>query len=166
MASHYTYERTAGRDEVAALLSVLADELAAGTVRFGHGAETVAIAVPDEVDLELEFGTEDGEVEVEIEMEWAGTDLDAIAAAIDALADADERVDEPPISPAAQPDRQARFEVFRDRGDEWRWRLVHRNGNILATGAEGHTQKHNALKGLRSVKRNAPLAEIDTDSSK
>ena len=54
----------------------------------------------------------------------------------------------------------ARFEVFRDRGDEWRWRLRHRSGNIIATSGEGYTRKHNAWKGLRSVVRNAPGAEL------
>ena len=52
----------------------------------------------------------------------------------------------------------ARFELFEDRGGEWRWRLRHRNGNIIATSGEGYTRKHNAKKGLRSVVRNAPGA--------
>jgi len=57
----------------------------------------------------------------------------------------------------------ARFELFRDRVDEWRWRLRHRNGNVIATSDESYTRKHNARKGLRSVVQNAPGAEV-TDS--
>jgi len=54
----------------------------------------------------------------------------------------------------------ARFEVFQDRADEWRWRLVHRNGNIIAASGEGYTTRQNAEKGMRSVMRNAPGASI------
>jgi amphi-Trp domain-containing protein len=65
-----------------------------------------------------------------------------------------------PVGAAAPIQSLARFEVFRDRGDEWRWRLRHRNGNVIATGGEGYTRKHNALKGLRSVMGNAPGTEL------
>ncbi|MFC7193552.1 HVO_2922 family protein [Halosimplex aquaticum] len=58
---------------------------------------------------------------------------------------------------------QARFELFRDRANEWRWRLVHRNGNVIASSGEGYTRKHNAEKGLRSVMRNAPDATLVED---
>ncbi|WP_335999396.1 YegP family protein [Halorientalis halophila] len=50
---------------------------------------------------------------------------------------------------------QARFELYEDKGDEWRWRLRHRNGNLIANGGEGYTRKHNAQKGMASVRRNA-----------
>ncbi|WP_338739479.1 HVO_2922 family protein [Haloplanus salilacus] len=50
---------------------------------------------------------------------------------------------------------QATFELYEDRADEWRWRLRHRNGNIIADGGEGYTRKHNAQKGMVSVRRNA-----------
>ena len=59
----------------------------------------------------------------------------------------------------------ARFEIFLDRGSEWRWRLRHRNGNIIATSGEGYTQKHNAWKGLRCVMANAPEAAVTDESS-
>lgn len=55
---------------------------------------------------------------------------------------------------------QARFELYQDRGDEWRWRLRHRNGNVIADSGEGYTRKHNAKKGLQSVRRNALGAEL------
>lgn len=54
----------------------------------------------------------------------------------------------------------ARFEVYPDRAEEWRWRLRHRNGNIIATSGEGYTQKHNAQKCLRSVMANSTAAEV------
>ncbi|KPN31549.1 tryptophanyl-tRNA synthetase [Halolamina pelagica] len=50
---------------------------------------------------------------------------------------------------------QARFELYEDRGGEFRWRLRHRNGQIVATSGEGYTQRHNAQNGIESVRDNA-----------
>ncbi|MCD2199462.1 DUF1508 domain-containing protein [Halobacterium sp. KA-4] len=50
---------------------------------------------------------------------------------------------------------QAQFELFEDKAGEFRWRLRHRNGNVIADGGEGYTAKHNAQKGMQSVRRNA-----------
>jgi uncharacterized protein YegP (UPF0339 family) len=58
------------------------------------------------------------------------------------------------------PDSKATFEVYEDSNAEWRWRLVHDNGNILADSGEGYASKQKAEQGLRSVKENAPGAEV------
>ncbi|MFB6141050.1 MAG: DUF1508 domain-containing protein [Halosimplex sp.] len=50
---------------------------------------------------------------------------------------------------------QARFELYEDASEQWRWRLRHRNGNIVADSSQGYTRKHNAQKGMGSVRRNA-----------
>jgi uncharacterized protein YegP (UPF0339 family) len=50
---------------------------------------------------------------------------------------------------------QGRFELYLDNAGEWRWRLRHRNGNVIATSGEGYTRRHNAQKGLQSVRSNA-----------
>lgn len=52
-------------------------------------------------------------------------------------------------------DSQGRFELYVDNAGEWRWRLRHRNGNMIANSGEGYTQRHNAQKGMQSVRRNA-----------
>lgn len=67
---------------------------------------------------------------------------------------------EPAVGAAAGQVSLGRFELFQDRGGEWRWRLVHRNGNVIATSGEGYSRKHNARKGLRSVMRNAQGADV------
>jgi uncharacterized protein YegP (UPF0339 family) len=54
----------------------------------------------------------------------------------------------------------ATFELFIDSQGEHRWRLKHANGNIIATSGEGYASKQKAKQGLRSVKRNAPDAEV------
>lgn len=57
--------------------------------------------------------------------------------------------------------RRSRFEVYRDGAEEWRWRLVHWNGNIIADSGEGYTTRRSAVNGLESVRHNAPGAAVD-----
>ncbi|WP_115865282.1 YegP family protein [Halorussus litoreus] len=57
-------------------------------------------------------------------------------------------------------DSSATFEVYKDKASEWRWRLIHRNSNIIATGGEGYASDRNARRGMRSVKRNSLGAEV------
>lgn len=54
----------------------------------------------------------------------------------------------------------ATFEVFQDSANEWRWRLVASNGNIIADSAEGYRSKQGVTRGIESVKRTAPTAEV------
>jgi uncharacterized protein YegP (UPF0339 family) len=57
---------------------------------------------------------------------------------------------------------KATFELYQDRADEWRWRLVHDNGNVIADSGEGYDRKAGARKGIESVKKNAPGAAVET----
>ncbi|WP_435361561.1 HVO_2922 family protein [Haloarchaeobius sp. DFWS5] len=57
--------------------------------------------------------------------------------------------------------KHARFEVFEDNAGEWRWRLVASNGNIIADSGEGYKSKQGATRGIRSVKRSAPAADVE-----
>ena len=57
--------------------------------------------------------------------------------------------------------RTGRFEVYEDRAGEWRWRLVHWNGNIVADSGEGYTSRSNAKRAARSVMGTAPAASIE-----
>lgn len=52
------------------------------------------------------------------------------------------------------------FEVFHDSANEWRWRLIASNGNIIADSGEGYRSKQGVKRGIESVKRSAPEAEI------
>nr|WP_279587164.1 YegP family protein [Halobacterium sp. R2-5] len=77
----------------------------------------------------------------------------------------DGEVEEPelPVSVGAA-DGSGTLARFEDVAGEWRWRLRHRNGNVIATGGEGYTRKYNARKGLRSVVANAPGADVVDES--
>jgi len=52
-----------------------------------------------------------------------------------------------------------KFELYEDKGGEFRFRLKATNGQIIAVG-EGYTTKANCENGIASVKKNAADAEI------
>jgi uncharacterized protein YegP (UPF0339 family) len=66
---------------------------------------------------------------------------------------------QPPGEPAVE---KARFEVFKDRAGEWRWRLRAANGRIIADSGEGYKQRARCLSGLAAVQRVAPAASVVT----
>jgi uncharacterized protein YegP (UPF0339 family) len=52
-----------------------------------------------------------------------------------------------------------KFEIYEDKGGEYRFRLKATNGQIIAV-SEGYTAKASCLNGVESVQKNAPEAEI------
>ena len=56
-------------------------------------------------------------------------------------------------------EKNPKFEIYRDKAGEFRFRLKARNGQIIAV-SEGYTTLTNCEKGIDSVKRNASDAEI------
>jgi len=73
--------------------------------------------------------------------------------------------EDPESEPVDEPaESKARLEVYEDRGGKWRWRLIHRNGDILADGGEGCASRTGAIQGIQSVKRNGPNADVEFQS--
>lgn len=142
MVEERSIERTESREEVAATLRALASRIEAGKAVGIPGAEPPGSArLSDSVSVGMELEGESGEAGFALELEW----------------------EEPPEAASDTGDAVeslATFQLFRDRAAEWRWRLLHHNGNVIASSGEGYTTKRNALKGLRSVVRNAPGAEV------
>ena len=56
-------------------------------------------------------------------------------------------------------EKNPKFEIYRDKAGEFRFRLKATNGQVIATG-EGYSSLANCQNGVDSVKRNAPDAEI------
>ena len=52
-----------------------------------------------------------------------------------------------------------KFEVYKDKGGEFRFRLKARNGEIILSG-EGYKAKASCLNGIDSIRRNAPDAAV------
>ena len=54
----------------------------------------------------------------------------------------------------------AKFELYKDKKGEYRWKLIAPNGQTIAVG-EGYTTKESAKNGIESVKKNAPIAAVN-----
>jgi amphi-Trp domain-containing protein len=145
--------------------------------------EVVLVVSDDDVELEVEreWETADGPAVRELDQDAgsatgteAASDADAEAAT---GADADTATESAagtaadlaalvgpatdPAAPTAEAESKATFELFRDAADEWRWRLRHRNGNVIADSGEGYDRKAGAVNGVESVKSNAPHAVVE-----
>jgi uncharacterized protein YegP (UPF0339 family) len=69
------------------------------------------------------------------------------------------------------PSRQARaadeeksgatFQVYKDKAEKYRWRLVTANKNVIATSGQGYADKRGCMSGIESLKKNAPTAKIE-----
>lgn len=53
----------------------------------------------------------------------------------------------------------AKFELYVDKGGEWRFNLKAGNGEVIAS-SEGYTAKASALNGIESIRKNAPDAPV------
>jgi len=133
-------EQTRSRKGIASYFRRLADAFGRGDPVPVDEEGSVVVDPPAESEMEVEVEREDGEMSLEVDVEWpeeeGGVDTDADAS-------------------------QATFELYEDNADEWRWRLRHTNGNIIADGGEGYTKKANAKNGIESVKKNAPGATVE-----
>jgi amphi-Trp domain-containing protein len=170
-------EQAVSRETGVATLRRLADGVAAGEITL-TGDDAPSVTVPDRFELELEYEESDDEAELEVELEWplvdgepeavdiSDAEADTESAAEDEAAGDVEVVDAEAADEAIgieAPASKARFELFEDRASEWRWRLVHNNGNIIADSGEGYSRKATARKGLESVMRNASGAAVVED---
>jgi len=54
---------------------------------------------------------------------------------------------------------EPKFEVFRDERGEYRFRLRAPNGEVILA-SEGYTSREMCIKGIMSIKQNAPKAKI------
>ena len=53
----------------------------------------------------------------------------------------------------------AKFEMYNDKTDKYRFRLKAGNGEVIAVG-EAYESKAACKNGIESIKKNAPAAEI------
>jgi hypothetical protein len=53
----------------------------------------------------------------------------------------------------------AKFEVFTDKAGKYRFRLKAANGQVIAQG-EAYESKDSCMKGIESIKKNAPEAQV------
>lgn len=60
----------------------------------------------------------------------------------------------PPADGLGEPKEQpmGRFQVFKDKGGQWRWRLRSRNGRTVAQ-SEAYTRKASAIRAVQAIDR-------------
>ena len=56
--------------------------------------------------------------------------------------------------------RTGKFEVYKDKVGEYRFRLKAPNGEIIATTSEGYSSKKSCINGIQSVKKNVLKPKI------
>ena len=134
---------TRGRKTIASYLRRVADAFDDGGPVPVDESESVAVDPPADSALDVAVEREGETMELEFEVEWEddedgdeGDELDA-------------------------PGSKATFELYEDSAGEWRWRLRHDNGNIIADSGEGYTTKSSARNGIESVRKNAPGGRIE-----
>src|SRR5262245_14361570 len=67
----------------------------------------------------------------------------------------------PERATAAEPKAAAAtFEVYKDKGGEFRWRLRAQNSQVIATSGDGYKEKRSCLAAIESVKRDAAAAPV------
>ncbi len=57
--------------------------------------------------------------------------------------------------------RECEFEVYRDAGGGYRWRLQDTNNKIIADSAEDYSTKQKCLDGIEDVKDCVPNARTN-----
>ena len=135
---------TRSRRGIGAFLHRIANAFRRGEPVPADGEQTVTVDPPEEPELSVAVEREEGTAELEIEVAWP-----AEAGEIDTDASAS----------------KATFELYEDAGGQWRWRLVHDNGNNIADSGQGYASKQKARQGLESVKRTAPDAAVVDQST-
>lgn len=55
----------------------------------------------------------------------------------------------------------ARFEIYRDGKNEFRWRFLSLNGRIIAVASEGYRSEADAVRGIELVQRDAAGSPIN-----
>ena len=70
-----------------------------------------------------------------------------------------------PARPAAAAEGEkksaATFEIYKDKGGDYRWRLRTTNTQVVATSGQGYSTKRACEEGIESVKKNAPDAAVE-----
>ena len=68
-------------------------------------------------------------------------------------------VEEAGVKPLVKQSRLGKFELFKNAGDEWQFRLKAGNGEVIAV-SESYSSKDGALNGIKSVQNNAKTTKI------
>lgn len=54
-----------------------------------------------------------------------------------------------------------KYEVYKDKQGEFRWRLKHSNGNILAKSSEGYKAKADCMKCIENTQNSGSATVVE-----
>jgi len=60
----------------------------------------------------------------------------------------------------------SKFQLYKDRKGEYRWRLRARNGEIIADSNEGYSRKASCKHGIDLVEQQAANAEVEDQTER
>ena len=60
----------------------------------------------------------------------------------------------------------ATFELYKDQGGEFRFRLKDADGDLVATSGKGYKTKDDAAKAIATIKAEAARAKVDDQTGK
>ena len=60
----------------------------------------------------------------------------------------------------------SKFQLYKDRKGEYRWRLRARNGEIIADSNEGYSRKASCKRGIELVKEQAASAAVEDQTER
>ena len=132
---------------VAERLREVAEGLEAGALRLGGHAVTPASTVKFEEEYSAETTDEGITFELELELKWSSATADGQA----------DHANHGSRAAARAAGVAGKFELFKDVGGKFRFRLKAGNGEIIAS-SEAYETKAGAQNGIKSVRTNAPTA--------
>jgi uncharacterized protein YegP (UPF0339 family) len=56
--------------------------------------------------------------------------------------------------------KSTKFEIYKDKKGHFRWKLLSRNGESVAEGGEGYSEKRGAMTAVKKLKEWASTTEI------
>ncbi len=68
------------------------------------------------------------------------------------------------VSPAPAADPEMKFEFYKDRAGDYRWRLKGPDGSVLAVSAIGHKQSADAKAGLETLRKSGTAGDLKFDT--
>ena len=68
------------------------------------------------------------------------------------------------VSPAPAADPEMKFELYKDRAGDYRWRLKGPDGAVLAVSAIGHKQSADAKAGLETFRKSGSAGDLKFDT--
>ena len=57
--------------------------------------------------------------------------------------------------------KAVKFEIYKDNSWEFRWRIIHTNGQVIANSAEAYKTNAKAMVSVNSVKETARSATVE-----